>query len=168
MRSRRRSDWLGYGFLLVMICLFASLVHVALRRSGPKGFPIQAYQQLHSVYRNEGISRFLQEKEHLKASVRLTMEANRDAEAVNEASNIAVFLFPEVLPAEDLEREVAETEWAPLQKEIEGAPGSPQSQEKFEQMRAMIWNYESPSRSMPQLSQYARQAIRIYQDMSAP
>lgn len=168
MTSNRKSEWLGYAFLFIMIGLFGSLISSALRKSEPVGLPVHAYQQLHAVYRNEGISRFLEEKARLKSTVQRTMEANQDPESINEATNIAVYLFPDVLPSDDLEREMAETEWVPLQNAIESAPGSFQSREQFEEMRAMIWNYESPSRTVPQLSLYARQAIRIYQDLSAP
>lgn len=157
-----------YRFLVVVALVVTGLVYLGFNKTQPFALTEQSFSQLHDVYQNEGIRRFLEEKAKLRSQIVLQIGSSEDSDVRNEANNIALYLFPDALESDNLEREVGLEEWAPLQKDIEDAPGSSDSRRKFEELRASIWNYESPSRSAPQLSPQARQVIRIYKTLSGP
>ena len=156
-----------YTFLLVVTGAMAWLAYLAYYRSFGET-PIASFHDLQDVYRKEGLDRFREEKEKLRASVSEELKNPKDSESQNNAANIALYLFPTELPSGDLERQVGEEEWAPLQQEIEKVPGTERSRELFEEMRANIWNYESPSRVSPQLTAQAQQVLKIYKTLSNP
>jgi len=162
------SHRLLYAFLALILLGMGFLIHLAFTRPTGKEVELSHFQNLQDVYKNEGLDRFLEEKEKLRAKVAEQLSNPRDGEDFNNATNIAVYLFPNALPADDLERQVGEEDWGSLQTQIENAPGTERSRELFEEMRANIWNYESPSRVLPELTAQAQQVLRIYKSLSTP
>ncbi len=162
------SHRLLYGFLFLVLTTTVVLIYFANHRPPAAESAMKGFQDLQDVYKKEGLDRFLEEKEKLRANVTHEMLNSRDPEIQNAATNIAVYLFPSELPSEDFERQIGMDDWAPLQNEIENSPGTERSREAFEEMRANIWNYESPSRTAPQLTAQAQQVIRIYKTLSTP
>jgi hypothetical protein len=131
--------------------------------------PIETtFVHLDEVYKEHGLQKFLEQKSILKQSVQTILKEGSDQAQKDLASNIAVFLFPDVLPEEDFEKPLAEELWAETISEIEKHPGTAESRILFEDMRANIWNYEMVDKEDPKLSAPARQVIQIYDTMSAP
>ena len=127
----------------------------------------ETFYSLHDIYRVRGIGRFLEEKKQLRNRVAKVLEDKPGTEQGDVATNIATFLFPDLLPNSNFEKETANTLWAPFENAIEKEPRTPQSRRHFEEMRANIWNYENPNRIFPTLSPYAKQVIRIYDELSS-
>lgn len=123
---------------------------------------------LRDVYRQEGLQRYLEEKKVLKAQIQKALKNPSGDEEEVFASNVAVYLFPEVLPEWNFEKSVAMEQWATLQEAIEKAPRTQESRLWFEEMRANIWNYENPDRKVPNISHFAKETLRIYDDLSSP
>lgn len=157
-----------YTFIAVVVSAFGLMIYFALDREGESFLSEHIFTTLQEVYQKEGIKRFLAEKERLKRNLAPKLSGSPFRDEHKEASNIALYLFPEILPDEDFEKEIAMEDWGTFQKEIEKSPGSPESRKSFEEMRANIWNYENPSSRFPVLSPQAKQVIQIYQGLSAP
>lgn len=154
---------LGLFFVLAVY-----LVYSALNRPRNETKTMDAFAQLDLVLRREGLARFKQEKFALKHLVKRTLKEAKTQEEQEQAQTIAVYLFPEVLSNDDYEKEVAQAFWEPLQQAIEHEPGTAKSRLMFNELRANIWNYENADRVNPQLSNSAKQVIRIYETLSAP
>jgi len=154
------------GFLIVTAGVVSLLIYLATRPRPIANLSLESFSNLHQVYREQGIQGFLRQKDALRRLAKEALQLGDDSDA--EVENMAVYLFPDVLPEPNLERDSALALWTPHQSAIESAPGTPESRRFFEEMRANIWNYESPSRNNPQLSPPARQVIRIYEVLSAP
>jgi len=167
MNKHASSHRVLYVFLTLVAVAMGSLIYLAFNRSLGET-SIASFHELQDVYRKEGLDRFMEEKEKLRASVSEELSNPKDSDSQNHAANIALYLFPTELPSGDFERQVGEEDWAPLQKEIEQVPGTERSRELFEEMRANIWNYESPSRVSPQLTAQAQQVLKIYKTLSNP
>lgn len=168
-KPRKKADHrILFVFLAVVTLAVAALIYFALQKPEPAGMSQQLLTSLQSVYKQEGIERFIEEKQRLRKSLASSLAGSPHTDEHVEASNIALYLFPDILPSGDFERELGMEDWAPLQSAIEQAPGTADSRQAFEEMRANIWNYESPSRTAPNLSSEAKQVLQIYQSLSAP
>lgn len=121
---------------------------------------------LTSAYRQGGVSEFLRRKSELRRNVERTIRHSDSPRARVLAMSVATYLFPDVLPEGNFERDVGIEEWAPLAAAIEREPGTLRSRLTFERLRAMIWNYENPNRSAPALSSPAKEMISIYDSLS--
>lgn len=121
--------------------------------------------QLETVYRREGILTFQEAKARLKLQVADALKANPDDDV---AEGIAVYLFPDLLPEENFEKDVAIEGWARQEATIEGYPRSNQSRSGYQELQSNIWQYETADAGNPALSQVAASVLRIYQGLSAP
>jgi len=110
---------------------------------------------------------YLAEKEALKAQVQRKLKSPASEEEAQAASNVALYLFPDALPDSNFEKGVALEDWAPLQAEIEKAPGSAQARLKYEEMRANIWNYENPKQDHATISPYAEETLKLFSGLTA-
>ena len=129
---------------------------------------IKDFTRLDEIFETEGMAKFISSKQALREQLRSRLRAtDENDEAMMQANQIAVYLFPEILPETDFEKTAALELWAPYQNAIEAAPKTLDSRQKFEEMRANIWNYENPSKKVPVLSPVAMQVIKIYDVMSA-
>ena len=106
------------------------------------------------------IGEFLRRKEKLKEKVRRKMN-NR------VYYSLAVYLFPELLPSGNLEKEASEV-WTSHQRFIEQNPHTPHARRHFQYLEASIINYESLSRRKTVLSEVARKVLKLYQSLSSP
>jgi hypothetical protein len=124
----------------------------------------EQFMSLHKAFESGGITAFQQRKEALRAQI---SEEMKDPDRIPAtALNIATYLFPDLLPEENFEKAAARELWEPLEKSIEQNPQSPESRQRFEELRATLWNYENPSRVSPDLSSTGRQIIQIYDVIS--
>jgi len=155
-------------FILCTFTAIASLFLISTRRVPEMKQSIAKFNSLHEVYRQEGMKKFLEAKKSLKEDISQVLSSSADKDAHNQATNIAVYLFPDILAGDDFEKSAALEDWAPLESKIERAPRTAQSRADFEELRANIWNYESPERAQPNLSVTAKEVIRIYEQLSAP
>lgn len=160
--------------LLFWTIVFISVSGYWLYRMSPSqsGFEFNEvtrnFYSLYQIYRHQGFKRYLEVKDDLKAQVKKTFEKDLSDEEEIFATNVALYLFPEILPEDNLEKEVALEQWAPLQAAIEQKPKSPESRIWFEEMRASIWNYESPNFNAARISEFANEVLRIYNEISSP
>lgn len=113
-------------------------------------------------YRKQGLEGYLKAKKVLKRRVSQQLKNAQDPSAQLAATNIAVYLFPDLLPNDSFEKQLAEESFVPLQSEIEKKPGSPEAQTLYEELRARVWVYENPQSTEQGLSEYANQMLKIY------
>lgn len=144
------------GYLIYLATLVAPDIQIVQER----------FHNLAMSYEKGGAHHFVGRKEALRRDISRTLRANQSLEARMIATNISVYLFPDLLPSEDFERAVAEEQWVPLQKQIESAPGTYESRLQFEEMKANIWNYENPDKQSPKLSETAETVLHLYDLMS--
>lgn len=156
------------AFLLLVTIAITSLFYLSSRKPIELQHAMTKFSRLHEVYQQEGMQKFIEAKEALKQDISHVIDTSEDETVQNDATNVAVYLFPEVLSKNDFERPVALDDWAPLEAAIEKAPKTPQSRVLFEELRANIWNYENPEHTRPNLSATAKEVIRIYEELSAP
>lgn len=154
--------------LLFVVAALTALVFLADRQTlHLTSGSLKSFSGLHRAYEKKGLAHYLREKENLRHEVASILQKNSKSLEAIEASNIAVFLFPDLLPDSNFEKMDALELWYPHQMAIERAPHTLDSRQKFEDLRANIYNYENPDRDEPQLSDQARQVIRIYDTLSA-
>jgi len=138
-------------------------------RHQPDFVASSALSQLRSRFLKDGIEGYLEEKRALRTRIENTIKSeDEDSDVAVRATRIATYLFPEVLPDTNFEKPIARDAWQPLEKQIEQEPRSVASRQSFEELRATIWNYESPDRKSPEISEDASQVIRVYDTLSAP
>lgn len=164
----RASSRLVWKFLLVFVSCLGGLLFYALERPDGIHLANKRFQSLHAIYLEEGMNRFQEEKQRLKAQITKALNDPQSEEEQNYATNVAVYLFPDVLPNASFEKSVAQEQWGTFQEAIEKKPRSPESRIWFDELRANIWNYESPDRQNPKLSPYAKETLKIYDGMSSP
>lgn len=154
-------------FLIAVTVIFSGLIYLALNQSPRLQTSLQAFSTLHEAYEQKGTEGFRQAKLTLRRQI-ANSKSSTNPEAQLASFNIAVYLFPALLPPDNFERQLAMELWAPLQEAIEKAPRTYHSRLWFEEMRANIWNYENADRRSPRLSEYASQVIRVYERLSSP
>lgn len=167
MRAENQNRFLG-GFLVITLSLFSLLVYFGMNRTPRKIPSMENFYTLDTSFLKGGISLYREEKKELKRNVSLLLSLSEENEVTRAAVNVAVYLFPDLLPKDHFEREVALENWFPLEHAIESHPKTDESRRSFEDLKAMIWNYENPSRTLPQLSDGAKQVIKIYDTLSIP
>lgn len=155
-------------FALVVFISLSSLVYFSSRNEIQIKFAPQTFFKLFTIFQQEGYQRFTEEKRTLKAQVERTLKSPPSEEEEQLASNIALYLFPDALPDTNFEKQVAMEQWAPLEAAIEKAPRTKESRLWFDEMRANIWNYENPKLGYSTISPYAKEVLRIYNELSAP
>lgn len=167
MTQKHWQDLKIVGFLLGLISIPVAFTFY-FRETTSIHTPIskQSMEELAQEYRNSGMDRFRAAKTLLKKRVSFNMKRDQDSKAQLAASNIAVYLFPDLLPENHFEKEFAMEQFVPHQKVIEDNPGTPIAQEHFEELRNIVWNYENPKQSEQGLSDYASQMLKIYGAMS--
>jgi hypothetical protein len=153
---------------LVLILISLISVPVLISLSVPQDnliqVPISAdtLDSLSQDYRKQGLEGYLKSKKSLKRRVSRQLENSKDPRVQLAATNIAVYLFPDLLPNDSFEKQLAEESFVPLQSEIEKSPGTSEAEALYEELRARVWNYENPKNSEQGLSEYANQMLKIY------
>lgn len=121
---------------------------------------------LEQSFRKNGLESFKAAKKSLRERVSLQIKDAKNEKNRLAAVNVAVYLFPDLLPDSRLEKQEAQELFVPLQRAIEEMPGTPEAQARFEELRSNVWNFESPNSSTPVLSDQANQMLKIYGAMS--
>jgi len=127
-----------------------------------------SYSTLLKSVSQGGYSQFQADKNDLKQQVITVLNQPKNEEEEAFAAGIALYLFPEVLPDSNFEKETAMEFWAPLEKEIEQRPRTPEARMKFEEMKSNIWSYENPKITSAGLSLQAEETLKIYHELSSP
>lgn len=134
-----------------------------------KGEPqtiLASFASLEEIFRTNGIKVYIQKKGELRVDIGRALDTEKDTRERDRAENIALYLFPDLLPENDFERDVAMQQWYPHQKYIENNPRTVGSRKQFEELKNNVWNYENPDRQTPEVSEYADKVIRIYDELS--
>jgi hypothetical protein len=112
------------------------------------------------------MEKYLQRKRELRAEVANALGDAPGTPHKKVALSIAVYLFPELLPVEDFERDQAQEYWVPLERAIERDPRTDTSRQWFEELRANLFNYEGVGRGTKALSAYAETTLHLYEALS--
>lgn len=159
-------QWQELRMVLILLVVVAIPVMVSyyLRTDFNTNIPIspRSLEQLSLEFKKQGIHSFLHSKKGLKRRVSFQLGNSKDPAAQLAATNIAVYLFPDLLPDDSFEKQFAQESFVPLQNGIEEKPGTQEAQLLFEELRARVWNYENPHNSADGLSEYADQMLKIY------
>ncbi len=115
-----------------------------------------------------GYSQFHSDKKILRAKIATMLSSPQNETEETYATNIALYLFPDLLPDSNFEKIVAVEQWAPLESAIEKKPRSQEARLLFDEMKSNIWNYENPKMDRSGLSLYASETLKIYHELSAP
>lgn len=127
-----------------------------------------SYSTLLTSLSTGGFSKFYLDKKILRAKIATMLSAPQNETEENYATNIALYLFPDLLPDSNFEKIVAVEQWAPLESAIEKKPRSQEARLLFDEMKSNIWNYENPKMDRSGLSLYATETLKIYHELSAP
>jgi hypothetical protein len=157
-----------FGFLGIAAAVLATLIYLSPGNRWRLDGLETSFLNLKETYQKHGMQRFLEQKELLKQSLGSVIRESSDPSQINLATNIAVYLFPDILPDENFEKETAGELWSDAFGEIEKNPHTPEARVIFEDLRANIWNYELADRVDPKLSAPAREVIQLYDTLSAP
>lgn len=159
--------WMAFFYASAFL-FFASLVYFAWFRTELPTAPMEkGITGLEVGFLEGGIEKYKELKASFKKQVAQSLETNADPHTNQAATNFATYLFPELLPKDNLEKSVGNQLWIPQQQAIEAAPNSPEARKSFEEMRANIWNYENPDRETPTLSTYAEEVLSLYESLSS-
>jgi len=145
--------------LPVLIALFVSQE----KKSSPALISTAALDALSEVFKKQGIKNYFKSKNSLKEQISKELKNTDNKEA---ATNIALYLFPDLLPRDHFEKEFAEENFVPLQMEIEKRPATVQAEALYEKLQARVWNYENPQNTPQGLSETAEKMLKIYQALA--
>lgn len=151
--------------LASLVVLFAG-VHYFTTEKTPRNDAELRYYSLHQVAK-KGLFEFLPARERLRES--LSQEIGRDLaeDQGGSAREIAVFLFPDLLSADDFEKKQAFELWTPLLRTLENPTPSNSNYVVLDRLRATLWQYENPDRKAPRISRASGQLLRIYENLVA-
>lgn len=168
-RSKPNHTLVVWTFLGIFTATLGTIVFLSSHNLVPPNSLQTTFMALRpGLSEPQGLLRFQTDKGILRSMVSRALNEKKAEAEENLAQNIAVYLFPELLSDEDFEKMVALDQWKPMQEAIEKSPKSPESRIWFEEMRANIWNYESPDRENPRISDYAKEVLRLYDELSSP
>lgn len=167
-RPKKQHTYVVAAFLAIFITTLTTIFLLNSKNVGPSMTLHNSFVALRSALTDDGLLKFQRDKGMLRDNVNKALKNSGNDVDNAIANNIAVFMFPELLSDEDFEKSVALDQWKPMQDAIERNPKSPESRVWFDEMRANIWNYESPDRENPKISEYAKEVLRIYDELSAP
>jgi hypothetical protein len=129
---------------------------------------MDALESLSNSVSGLGIAQFQRSRDELKTQISKILADPKNEEEQSRASSIALYLFPEILPESNFEKDVALELWAPLEQQIEAKPKSPEARMFFEEMKSTLWNYENPKMTDAGLSVNAMRTLNIYHELSSP
>lgn len=115
---------------------------------------------------NNGVEGYLVAKARLREQVRSNLEYAEEDTRRLQAEQVAVYLFPELLPESDFEKSDALANFSPRIDEIEQRPNTEAASNAFADLRAEIWNYENPSREEPRVSEVGNEILKLFAELS--
>jgi hypothetical protein len=135
--------------------------------SSPDGLnAVAAISNLGPAFQNDGIEGYLLAKARLRDQVRTNLRLSPTDSNYAQAENIAVYLFPNLLPETHFEKSESLFLFAPEIELIESRPRSEQAQAAYERLTLEIWNYENISREEPRISDAAIALLEMLQKLS--
>lgn len=150
------------------ILVTGSLVWVSMQSqvgAPPTWTATGAITSLKTAFEQNGIEGYLVAKGRLREQVRASLKQTGSAQA-NEAAQVAVYLFADLLPDSDFEKIESLELFSPLMEAIETRPRTAAAGKAFETLNAEIWNYENVSREEPQITPVAEDVLRLFSEMS--
>lgn len=163
------SPWTTISLFLVLIVSSLGYLYLSNRASRFRGEPLEeSYLTLKLSVKKGGLSQFQKDKDELKEHLQSVLKSPKNEEEEINALNIALYLFPEILPDSNLEKQFAMDSWAPLEAAIEKKPRTAEARMLFEELTSNIWNYENPKLKNVGLSLYASETLSIYHELSSP
>ncbi|NBX69182.1 MAG: hypothetical protein EBR01_09505 [Proteobacteria bacterium] len=127
-----------------------------------------SYQMLMRSISSGGHVKFQENKQALKSRIASVLKNPKNEDEENHAVNIALYLFPEILPDTNFEKELAIELWGTFENAIEKRPRTSEARMKFEEMKSNIWNYENPRLTNVGLSFHAEETLKLYHELSLP
>jgi len=168
-KIRKSPQWQELRMVLILLAVVSVPVAISYytRTDFDTSIPISSknLEQLSQDFKKQGMRSFLQSKKTLRKRVSYQLRNSENQAEQLAATNIAVYLFPDLLPEDSFEKQFAEESFTPLQSGIEKQPGTPEAQKLFEQLRSRVWNYENPQNNSEGLSEYADQMLKIYSSL---
>lgn len=163
------SPWTNISLFLVLIVCSLTYLYLSNHSSRFRGQPMEdSYSTLKLSVKNGGLSQFQRDKNELKEHLKIILKSPKNEEEEINAANIALYLFPEILPDTNLEKQFAMNSWASLEAAIEKKPRTAEARMLFEELTSNIWNYENPKLQNIGLSLYASETLSIYHELSSP
>lgn len=163
------SPWATISVFLAVIVLSFSCLYLNKKTFNFRNSNIEeSYATLKYSVKQGGFSQFQRDKNELKQHLLNILTAPKNDEEEIKASNIALYLFPDILPDTNLEKQAALEYWAPIEAAIERKPRSAESRMLFEELKSNIWNYENPKVTNLGLSVHAQETLNIYFELSSP
>lgn len=164
MRSSHRQEIKIVAILLSLI-IFPILVTLFLSQEKKNYGPIStaSLDELSEVFKKQGFKSYFKAKSSLKDQISQELKNNENKET---ATNIAIYLFPDLLPGDHFEKEFAEENFLPLQLEMEKRPAKVEAEALYEKLHARVWNYENPQNTPQGLSDTAEKMLKIYQALA--
>lgn len=160
------------GAITLFLISCALLFLYMYKHSHPSSFQGQplanSYLTLLNSVTTGGIAKYRENKSALRQHISLILANPSSDNEESEASNIALYLFPDLLPESNFEKTQAFELWAKLQEEIEKNPRTPKARMFFEEMKSNIWNYENPRMTNAGLSEDAQETIKLFHELSSP
>lgn len=154
---------------LSITTVFLALVYHFRPSSGLRGDSLlDSYVMLMNSINSGGYLKFQEEKARLRNHISRILENPRNSDEENHAANIALYLFPEILPESNFEKSEAIKLWASLEIGIEKQPRTSEARMLFEEMKSNIWNYENPRISNVGLSLHAQETLKLYHELASP
>ena len=154
-------------FLLLVALAIGSIFYFSSQKPIEFQLAMMKFSRLREIYQQEGFQKFLEAKETLKHDISHVIDTSDDEAAQNDATNVAVYLFPE-----SWQRMTSKGRWlltaGPRRSRDREITSDTTEPCPIEELRANIWNYENPEHSHPNLSATAKEVIRIYEELSAP
>jgi hypothetical protein len=124
-----------------------------------------AITSLKTAFEQNGIEGYLVAKARLREQVKESLQKGGSVQA-NEAAQVAVYLFADLLPDSDFEKSESLSLFHPLMEAIETRPRTANAGQVFEALNAEVWNYENVSREEPQITPVAEDVLRLFSEMS--
>lgn len=163
------SPWSSITVFLIAIVSLLSYFFISHQETKFHGQPLeQSYSTLRLSVQQGGLIQFQSDKKELKQQILKILQSPQTEEEEINASNIALYLFPELLPDDHLEKRTALDYWAPLEAAIEKKPRTAEARMLFEELKSNIWNYENPKVNNVGLSMHAIETLNIYHELSSP
>lgn len=114
----------------------------------------------------KGPLEFFRQKGQLKIQLQKILE-NVPEEKAESINSIVLYLYPELMSDNDLEKTVAISLFKNVQTDIETEVSRVQKYKRMNDLRANIWNYENPSREEPKITQTAQNVIDLYEVLAS-
>ena len=167
--KQKKSPWVNISAFLLVTTTVLGALYYSKRPTQFRGMAIgESYTTLKLSVKQGGLVQFQKDKGDLRSHIESILQNPKNEEEETDATNVALYLFPDLLPDSHFEKQIALELWAPLESAIEKKPRSSEARVYFEELKSHIWNYENPKLSSVGLSTHALETLSIYHELSSP